>query len=96
VGQRFVLNLDTMSAQGGDGAFQIHSIPEDDGSNDEIEAAGAVALVLEASIAQVSLSAKKDRTREISREESSRKRAAGLKRPFFMESAKGYGEVCLA
>jgi hypothetical protein len=25
-----------MSAQGGDGAFQIHSIPEDDGSNDEI------------------------------------------------------------
>jgi hypothetical protein len=29
--------------QGGDGAFQIHSIPEDDGRNYEIEAACAVA-----------------------------------------------------
>jgi hypothetical protein len=50
VGQRFVLNLDTMSAQGGDGAFHVHSIPEDDGSNYEIEAACAVVLVLEAAI----------------------------------------------
>jgi hypothetical protein len=38
--QRLVLNLDTLSAQGEDGTFQIRSIPEDDGSHYQIEAAG--------------------------------------------------------
>jgi hypothetical protein len=43
-----------MLSQGGDGAFQVYGVPKDDGGNDQIESACAVALVLEAAVAQVS------------------------------------------
>jgi hypothetical protein len=44
-----------MLAQGRNGAFQIHRVPEDDGGYDQIETARAVTLVLEAAVAQVTL-----------------------------------------
>ena len=53
-----------MSAQGGDGAFQVHGVPEDDGGDDQVKAAGAIALVLEAAVAQVALPVEEDRTGE--------------------------------
>jgi hypothetical protein len=44
-----------MFAQSCDGAFQEHSVPEDDGSDDQVEATCALTLVLEAAVAQVTL-----------------------------------------
>lgn len=49
-----------MLPQGGDGAFQVYGVPKDDGGNDQIESAGAVALVLEAAVAQVALPIEED------------------------------------
>ena len=51
-----------MLPQGGDGAFQVYGVPKNDGGNDQIESAGAVALVLEAAIAQVALPVEEDGT----------------------------------
>jgi hypothetical protein len=42
VDQRFVLDSDAMLSQGVDRAFQVHGVPEDDGSNDQVESACAV------------------------------------------------------
>ncbi len=55
MGQSFVVNGDPMFSQGGDSAFQVDRVPEDDGGDDQIEPAGAVALILEGSVAQVAL-----------------------------------------
>ena len=49
-----------MLPQGGDGAFQVYGVPKNDGGNDQIESAGAVALVLEAAVAQVALPIEED------------------------------------
>jgi hypothetical protein len=51
----FVFDGDTMFAQSCAGAFQEHSVPEDDGSDDQVEATCALTLVLEAAVAQVTL-----------------------------------------
>ena len=56
----FVFDGDAMLAQGGDGAFQVHSVPEHDGSSDQVESACAITLVLEAAIAQIALPLEKD------------------------------------
>ena len=48
VDQRFVFDSDAMLSQGVDRAFQVHGVPEDDGSNDQVESACAVTLVFEA------------------------------------------------
>jgi hypothetical protein len=49
-----------MLAQGGDGAFQVHSVPEDDGCNDQVEPACAITLVLEAAVTEVALQVEED------------------------------------
>ena len=64
VGEGFIFDGDTMVAQGGDRAFQVHRVPEDDGRNDQVEPACAVTLVLEASVAQVALPVEEDGTSE--------------------------------
>ena len=53
-----------MFAQSGDGAFQIHGVPENDGCDNQVQPAGAIALVLEATIAEVALAVEEDGTRE--------------------------------
>ena len=50
-----------MPTQGGDGAFQVDGVPEDDGSDDQIETARPIALVFEAAVAQVALPVEEDR-----------------------------------
>jgi len=60
MGQGFVFDGDAMLAEGGDGAFQVHGGPKDDGCNDQIEPAGAVALIFEATVAQVALAIEED------------------------------------
>ncbi len=62
--QRVIADSDAVLTQGGNGAFQINGIPECDGRDDQIQAAGAIALVLEASVAQVALAVEEDGTRE--------------------------------
>ncbi len=51
-------------AQSGDGAFQIHGVPENDGGDNQVQAAGAISLVLETAVAEVALAVEEDGTRE--------------------------------
>jgi hypothetical protein len=51
VSQRLLLNSDAVLTQGRYGAFQIYGIPECNGRDDQIQAAGGIALVLEAAVA---------------------------------------------
>src|SRR5271170_3889080 len=53
-----------MLAQGGDGAFEINGVPEDDGSDNQVESTCAITLVLEAAVTQVALSVEEDSTGE--------------------------------
>jgi hypothetical protein len=53
-----------MFAQSGNGAFQIHGVPENDGGDNQVQAAGAISLALETAVAEVALAVKEDGTRE--------------------------------
>src|SRR5258708_3909451 len=53
-----------MLPQGGDGALQVHRVPEDDGGYDQVEAAGTIALVFKAAVPQVALPVEEDRAGE--------------------------------
>jgi hypothetical protein len=53
-----------MFAQSGDGAFQIHGVPENDGGDNQVQAAGAISVVLETAVAEVALAVEEDGTRE--------------------------------
>jgi hypothetical protein len=55
MGKSFVVDSRAMLAQGGDGAFAINGVPEDDGSDNQVEPACAMTLVLEAPATQVAL-----------------------------------------
>ena len=48
--QRFLVNSHAVLTQGRYCAFQIYGIPECNGRDDQIQAAGAIALVLEAAL----------------------------------------------
>ena len=62
--QRYIVDSNAMLAQGGNGAFQIHGIPECDGRDDQIQAAGTIALVLETPVTEVALAVEEDGPRE--------------------------------
>jgi len=64
MGQSFVVDGDPMFSQGGDSAFQVDSVPEDDGGDDQIEPACAVALILEGAVAQIALPIEEHGSRE--------------------------------
>ena len=53
MGQSFVVVGDSMFSESGDSACQVDSVAEDYGGDDQIEPAGAVALILEGAVAQV-------------------------------------------
>jgi hypothetical protein len=55
VDKSFVVDCDAMPAQRGDGAFEVDGVPKDDGSNNQVETTRPVALVLEATVTQVTL-----------------------------------------
>ncbi len=44
-----------MLAEGSNGPFEIDGVPENDGGNDQVQAACAVALILERAVAQITL-----------------------------------------
>ncbi len=58
--QGFVFDGDAMPSQGGDGAFQVYGVPKGYGGNDQVESAGSVALVFEATVAQIALAIEED------------------------------------
>ncbi len=58
--QGFVFDGDAMLAECGYSPFQVHGVPERDGGDDQVESAGTVALVLEATVAQVPLAVEED------------------------------------
>ncbi len=61
--QGLVFDGDAMLAQSTDSTLQVDGVPEDDGGgDDQVESACTVTLVLKASIAQVTLAVKEDRT----------------------------------
>jgi len=60
VGEIFVIYGNAMLAQHGDGAFQVHSVTEDNGGDDQVETACPIALVFEAAVAQVTLAVEED------------------------------------
>jgi hypothetical protein len=57
---RYLLDL----AHGGDGALKVSGIPEDNRGDEEVEAGGAVLLVLVSEIADFSESMDEDRSRQ--------------------------------
>jgi hypothetical protein len=59
----FVVDCDAMPAQRGNGAFEVDSVPKDDGSDNEVEATRPVALVLETAVTQVTLPVEEDGAR---------------------------------
>jgi hypothetical protein len=61
MGQSFVLNGDPMAAKGRDGSFQVNGVPEDDGSDDEVQPACPTALAFEPAIAQIALPIEENR-----------------------------------
>ena len=53
-----------VAAQSGDRAFEIDGVSEHDGSGNQIEAAGPVALIFKRPITDLTEAVKEDRTRE--------------------------------
>jgi hypothetical protein len=64
VSQGLVINGDAVAPQGSNGAFKIYGVPKNDGGDNQVQAAGAISLVLEAAVAEVALAVEEDGTRE--------------------------------
>lgn len=64
VGEQFVRHLDTAGAQMPDGAVEIDGAPERDGCEEQGQAGGTIALVLEGTVAQFAKAIEEDGTGE--------------------------------
>ena len=64
VSQGLVIYGDAVAAQGSNGAFKIYGVPKNDGCDNQVQAAGAISLVLETAVAEVALAVEEDGTRE--------------------------------
>jgi len=53
-----------VAAQGINSAFKIYGVPKNDSRDNQVQAAGAISLVLEAAVAEVALAVEEDGTRE--------------------------------
>src|SRR3954453_5906494 len=63
VGQQLIRDVLSL-AQGGDGAFEIPRIPEDNRGDQQVEAGGAMLLVLVGAVADLAQPMDEDRPRE--------------------------------